>query len=267
MWQLSRCPAHCHFSWPSTFLPTEPGHMEPGSGRWGPWELRWVGRALPRALACWGARDTPGRTACQRRGGKGGSWLSPLQGHSGPDPEPCASSLTPSLPVQCSRPACVCTVLPARTPKAWEPHVHSTRLLALAACGESPGWELGGRSGQSKQRCPHWESDEGLSSGEQSLGCWGGCSQKRGPIPQAAGQLQGWRGASPGCERWAPDQAMAMVQGRAAAGQPGEVVGFRRMGACLDWFGAPRLRREGAEWAPLCQHPAPFQLAQPLGGC
>lgn len=54
VWQLSRHPARFLFSWPSTRLAT----CSQGSGGWGPWELRQVGRASPRTLICWGARFT-----------------------------------------------------------------------------------------------------------------------------------------------------------------------------------------------------------------
>lgn len=136
------------------------------------------------------------------------------------------------------------TGLPPR-PSAQEPQVPSTApgLVAPAVVGRGgpgggPRSELGGQPRQGVAWARAW-SQEGTRCGGAGVGRGAGraCGWRRGPLAGPGAGL-------PSLSRWC----------RASW----EAVGFRRLGARLDGFGGPRLRRKGgaADPAPPSQAPS-----------
>lgn len=193
------------------------------------------GRAQsPSLLGPWGTGASP-------RPGVGGKVAvpgrrTPCDGAQWPRPRALCPRRGRPLPAQCSRPVCA-------SPRACRhaPQPGSHRCPApCRGWGHWPSWVGVGRGvqGLSWEGSPgRWwhRCEPGVRRGPvagwraRAVGQGGGCGWRRGPLagPDAGPpSLSCWCRAS-----W-------------------EAMGFRRLGARLDWFGAPRLRREGGAGDP-----------------
>lgn len=196
-----------------------------------------MGRAVLRARPCWapgGLEPARGRVWEAKWQCQGGE--PHVMGRSGPGPGPSAPGMAaPSPPSARGQSA------PLHGPAATPLSPGATGAQHRAGAGgtgrRGSGW-AGGVQGLSWEGSPgRWwhRCEPGVRRGPvagwraRAVGQGGGCGWRRGP-------LAGPGAGPPSLSCWC----------RASW----EAVGFRRLGARLDWFGAPRLRREGGAGDP-----------------
>lgn len=179
-------PCDCPFGWSSTCYPLGLATWSQGSGRWGPWEPRRVGRALLRAVPCAGLEPAQGKV------GKTTPWLWPLQRDSAPDQ------------AQCSRPVCLC--ISCHYPAPGSRGAHRCTRPGLVGRVQGLSWEdVPGRTSNTYLR---------LHSGE---GLWG--------VQSTAWGVAWLEERPPSCVRWGLQQGHPSGAGQQAQGQGGSGMG------------------------------------------